>query len=165
MSLSLSAKAYIAWARRFRGKETVGVSEALAQPHRVLASLTRGGEDLRLLSAMRIRFPKAKFVLLLPEEKLWQIREKEGGRAETVTYSIQAGKLSGREHRDLVQRLRAEGFDLGVTTAEGDVTLSDILLFRSGARLRVGKRRQGSYPFLNCLVDSLEEFFEKGLAG
>ncbi len=165
MGLSLSAKAYIAWTRRFRGKETVGVSEALGQPHRVLVSLTRGGEDLTLLSILRGRFPNAEFVLLLPEEKLWQVRGKEGGRAGTLTYSLQAGKLLGKEHRQTIQRLRAGAFDLGVTTEEGDVTLSDILLFRSRARLRIGKRREGSYPFLNCLVDSLEEFFGKGLIG
>jgi hypothetical protein len=165
MSLSLSAKAYIAWARRFRGRETVGVSEALAQPHRILVSLSHGGEDLKVLSVLRGRFPGSKFVLLMPEEKLWQVRDKVTGKVETITYSIQARKLFGKEHRTLVQKLKAEAFDLGVTTEEGDVTLSDILLFRSGARLRVGKRREGSYPFLNCLVDSPEEFFAKGLAG
>lgn len=165
MGLSLSARAYVAWARRFRGRETIGVSEALSEPRHVLASLTRGGEDLRLLRALRARFPKAKLMLLLPEEKLWQVRDKVNGRAETATYSIQAGNLSGKEHKKLIQRLRAQAFDLGVTTGEGDVTLSDILLFRSGARVRVGKRREGCFPFLNCLVDSLEEFFEKDLAG
>lgn len=143
----------------------VGVSEALAQPKSVLVSLARGGEDLKLWGALKQRFPSAKVVLMMPEEKHWQVRDKLGPKAEAVTYSIQAGKLFGKEHRELVRRLRIETFDLGVTTEEGDVTLSDILLFRSGARLRVGKRREGSYPFLNCLVDSPEEFFAKGPAG
>jgi hypothetical protein len=165
MSLSLSAKAYIAWARRFRGRETVGVSDALAQPKSVLVYMARGGEDLGLWEALKQRFPSAKVVLLMAEEKHWQVRDKVAGKVETITYSIQARKLFGKEHRTLVQKLKAEAFDLGVTTEEGDVTLSDILLFRSGARLRVGKRREGSYPFLNCLVDSPEEFFAKGLPG
>ncbi len=143
----------------------MGVSEALAQPKSVLVSLARGGEDLKLWGALKQRFPSAKVVLLMAEEKHWQVRDKVGPKGEAVTYSIQAGKLFGKEHRELVQRLRVEAFDLGVTTEEGDVTLSDILLFRSGARLRVGKRREGSYPFLNCLVDSPEEFFAKGPAG
>jgi hypothetical protein len=165
MGLTLSAKTYIAFARRFRGQDSVAVSEALAEPKRVLVSLSHGSEDLAVLSALRGRFPASKVVLLMPEEKLWQVRDKVNGKVETLTYSLQARRLFGKEHRGLVHRLRSEAFDLGVTTEEGAVTLSDILLLRSRARLRVGKRREGCYPFLNCLVDSLEEFFEKGLGG
>jgi len=142
----------------------VDVSGSLAQPCNILLSLARGGEDLRLLEILRKRFPKAKVMLLMAEEKYWQVRDKGGDRNDAMTYSIHVRKLFGKEHRELVQRLKAGAFDLGITTEEGDVVLSDILLYRSGARLRVGQRRPGCFPFLNCLVDSLEDFFQKGLA-
>ena len=66
--------------------------------------------------------------------------------------------LSGREDGE-VQDIEFKASPGGKATG-----IALVGLFRSGARLRVGKRREGSYPFLNCQVDSPEEFFAKELA-
>jgi ADP-heptose:LPS heptosyltransferase len=126
--------------------------ECLLDPREILVCPRETLLVLPFVQVLRRVYPRAKIRVLVEERAAalsgtQEIEEVIGYERKTLS------PLSGR-FRSVRDCLRERGFDLAFLLPPNPSPVQDLLLYSSGARVRIGHHRPGNFPFLNFSVTS-----------